>query len=236
MAKFSEIISGIVKDLVQVQMSGDIASMEVLSHYKNNEILKSLDIPRFTLGDINMKLKFAIAEQIEPEQTDTSVKYAETQWLNVINKDVIAGVIASDLRLTVIEKRNLQAIFDKVSLSRTIPDLDMKTALEGSTASKTVQESTKYILGVYEALPADVKKRLPDETAFKTIVDEKVANAFADRMPALKKAAAAKASLERDMEIIVEKAALENINTEQIHEISLNLTPDFIKFVQDEEV
>ena len=45
MAKFSEILGGIAKDLVQLQVASDLTSMEFLSHYKDTEILKYLDAP-----------------------------------------------------------------------------------------------------------------------------------------------------------------------------------------------
>ncbi|MDA8136248.1 MAG: hypothetical protein M0T82_16640 [Desulfobacteraceae bacterium] len=233
MAKFSEIIGGIAKDLAQVQMSADLASLEVLSHYKNNEILKNLDIPRFTLSDITMKLKFAIAAEIVPEQTEASVNYVDAEWLSILKKEVINDVLSSGQGLSVIEKKKIQSDFLRTSSSQRNPDLDIKNALAGS-ANITVDKSTNYIMEIYKTLPPETKKRLSAESSFETIVKDKVTAVFKARMPALKKVASAKASVERDLEIIIEKAALENINTEQIHEISLNLTPDFIKFVQDE--
>ena len=100
MAKFSEIIGGIAKDLVQVQVSSDLSSMDVLSHYKDNEILKNLDIPRFTISDINLKLKFAISEEAVLEQTESSVNYVKTEWLSILSKEVADDVIASGQNLS----------------------------------------------------------------------------------------------------------------------------------------
>ena len=62
MAKFNEILSGIAKDFVQLQVASDKASIEAFNEYlnstnKSEENLKFLDIPRFTVSDVKMNLK-----------------------------------------------------------------------------------------------------------------------------------------------------------------------------------
>ena len=233
MAKFSEIIGGIAKDLVQVQVSSDLSSMDILSHYKGNEILKNLDIPRFTISDINLKLKFAISEEAVLEQTESSVDYVKTEWLSILSKEVTDDVIASGHNLFVGEKKMIREEFIKATSAPSKPDLDIRNALD-KKANTTVRKSTNFLMSVHNKLPAATKRKLPTVTSLKEIVSGKVDAVYNSRMPILRKVASSKAALERDLEIVVEKAALENINEEQIHEISLNLTPDFIKFVQEE--
>ena len=233
MAKFSEIIGGIAKDLVQVQVSSDLASLEVLDLYKKNEIWKNLSIPRFTLSDVGMKLKFAISEETTLKHTEESVKLAEAEWLGVLKGQILNDILASNRTLSVVEKKKIQAEFEKASSSLSKPDLDMKNALSAKTHT-TVVKSTNYIMEVHKKLSAATRKKLPPDSSLKKLVQDKVAVMFESRMPVLKKVASAKAVVERDLDIIIEKAELEKIDNQQIHEISFNLTPDYINFIQDE--
>ena len=72
-------------------------------------------------------------------------------------------------------------------------------------------------------------------TVMKNVVRNTVAATFDSKKSALRKAASAKAAIEQDLEVIVEKAELENISSDQIHEISFDLSPDFIKIFQSED-
>jgi len=235
MAKFSEILGGIAKDLAQVQVSSDLSSMEVLSHYKSNALLKNLDIPRFRLSDINLKLKFAIAEGIIPEETDSSVNYVEAEWFNIMNKEVASQVFASLRNISAIELRSVQNEFVKILNLQTRPNLNIRSAFNGNM-NLTLTNSVNYFMEAFKKLSEETRKKLSSTTAFKRIVSERVNSVFESKMSSLQNIATAKSASERDLEIIIEKSQLERIDNEQIHEISMNLTPDFIKFVQDEEI
>jgi len=147
--------------------------------------------------------------------------------------EVADDVIASGHNLFVGEKKMIREEFIKATSAPSKPDLDIRNALD-KKANTTVRKSTNFLMSVHNKLPAATKRKLPTVTSLKEIVSGKVDAVYNSRMPILRKVASSKAALERDLEIVVEKAALENINEEQIHEISLNLTPDFIKFVQEE--
>jgi hypothetical protein len=235
MAKFSEILGGIAKDLVQLQVASDLTSMEFLSHYKDTEILKYLDAPRFKLNEIKMNLKFAISQEVILEQTEASVNYAETEWLNALKEGVINYIPDTVQGLSVSDRRLMLRELEKASSTLGKPDLDIKNALSSGT-STTVTKSTNYVIEIYRKLPVTIRNKLPAINSLKEIVKNKVTDIFERRLPAIKKIASAKSVVERDLEVIVEKEALENINNEQIHEISFSLTPDFIKIVQDEEI
>lgn len=234
MAKFSEIIGGIAKDLVQVQVSSDLSSMEILSHYKGNEIMKNLDIPRFTLSNVTMKLKFAISQDAILEQTDSSVNYVQSEWYSTLQADVLNEVLESEKDLPENEKTRIREEFVRAAKVQSKPDLDMRSALDNKTGT-TVTRSTSYLMDTFKKLPEETRRKLPAVTTLKKVVQDRVTATLASRLPTLQKVAGAKAAVERNLEIIVEKAELEKINSEQIHEIDISLSPDFIKFAQDEE-
>ena len=89
MAKFSEIIGSIAKDFVQMQATSDLASLDLLSQYQKDEILRYFEAPRFTVSDINMKLKFAISDEGKVTQTDASVSHARKEWISILKKDMV---------------------------------------------------------------------------------------------------------------------------------------------------
>lgn len=233
MAKFSEVLGGIAKDFVQLQVSSDLASVEALTHYKDNVILKFLDAPRFKVSDIKLNLKFAISEQEPFEQTEQAIKYVETEWLNTLRNEVFQNIIATFSELSDVEKKKIVFEFEKAASKIEEPRLDIRKAL-GSKPSDAISKSTSYLVKAYKNLSTKHKNKVGTATEFKKRAREKLKVLLEENLPSLKRLASAKSAVERDMEIIIEKEALENIPDSQIHEISFNLTPDFIRFAQNE--
>lgn len=230
MATFSEIIGGITKDLVQVQVSSDLSSMDAISHYKNSEILKNLDIPRFRLSNINMNLKFAISEDVEVEQTDSSVKYVESEWVKILYSDVLEEPFK---KLSPTDKKKVITYISSSTNDTINPNLDFNKVLKNESG-ETVSKSTDYLMNVIKKLPDDVQSKLPKATELKKVIKDKVQSSYNENLSQLKKVGASKAAIERDLSVIVEKSALENINSDMIHEISFTIEPDFIKFASEE--
>lgn len=230
MAKFSEIIGGITKDLVQVQISSDLSSMEAISHYQNDELLKNLDIPRFRLSNINMNMKFAIDEDVSIEHTDSSVNFVESEWKKVLYKEVIEDSFKS---LPVNDKKAILTSIKTTSKGKDKSDLDFKKVLNNQNGD-IVNKSTDYLLDIMKVLPNDLKNKLPKSTELKKEIKGKVEKSLSDNLSKLKKLGASKAAIERDLSVVVKKSDLESINSDQIHEISFTIEPDFIKFASED--
>lgn len=233
MAKFSELLGGIAKDLVMLQVSSDQASLDILSHYRDKDVLKYLDIPRFSISDIKLNLKFAINSGVNLEQTNSSVIFAEKEWANLLKTQVFEKFSEFGTKLSEIDQRRLRAEVNKIVKDTPIPNLNLKEAISGNIKD-TLIKSKDYSNSILSKLPAELLNKLGDTAKFDIIVSRTIESNLTEKLPSIKKVANSQAALERDLEIIIENESLEKIPESKIHEISISLTPDFIKILNDE--
>lgn len=240
MAKFNEILSGIAKDFVQLQVASDMASIETFNRYQNStekseENLKFLDIPRFTVSDVKMNLKFAIAEVSSNKAYSKEViDSSNEKWKVIVEEQILPSIVKSSRRLTAADKKKIELDIKKSNsfLKRSKPEIN-NIITEGK--ADTLKNTTSFVFNYLNQLPDEISGKIKTDAALRNTVNKLVTTTFNKEFVALQKEADAKSVVERDFEIIINKDELEKIDNNQVHEISFNLTPDFIKLIKDDD-
>ena len=241
MAKFNEILSGIAKDFVQLQVASDMASIETFNRYQNStekseENLKFLDIPRFTVSDVKLNLKFAIAEVTsEKAYSKEVIERTNEKWKSIVEEQILPDIIRSSRRLTAADKKKIELDIKKSNsfLKKSKPKINN---IISDGKNNTLNNTTSFVFSYLEQLPDDISAKIKNDTALKNTVNRLVTATFNKEFAVLQKEADTESVVERDFEIIINKDELEKIDNSQVHEISFNLTPDFIKLVKDDNV
>ncbi len=239
MAKFNEILSGIAKDFVQLQMASDLASIEAFNHYqnstnKNEENLKFLDIPRFTVSDVKMNLKFAIAEVAsENVYSKDVIDKTNNNWKGIVEDKVIVNVVNSVRTLTAADKKKILADLKKEN-SFTKKNRPVINSIVMDTKADSLANTTNYVLSYLNQLPPGISKKIKVDAGFKSSVNRVVNTIYSKEFKVLREQADSESVVQKNLEIIINKDELEKIDNSQVHEISFNLTPDFIKLVKDD--
>lgn len=240
MAKFNEILSGIAKDFVQLQVASDLASIEAFNQYqnttnKNEENLKFLDVPRFTVSDVKMNLKFAIAEvATENVFTKDVIDKTNDNWKSVVENQVIANVLKGVRTLTPTDKKKILADVKKAN-SFTKKNRPGINSIIMDSKELALENTTNYVLSYLKQLPPTISKKIKVDTSFKSLVNRQVNAVYTKELGNLRKQAEAESVVQKNLEIIINKDDLEKIDNSQVHEISFNLTPDFIKLVKEDD-
>lgn len=231
MAKFSEIIGGIAKDLIELQVTSDSISLEVLENYKSQEILKHIDVPRYTVGNVKLSLKFAISSCNSDALTDKFNAYLQKELVQSVEKDLVSSIINSYPNLSANDRKLIAKEFDRLSskadgmtyFSQKVKVVDPKGIAD---------ISTQYLNDIYRELTSETQKKLGSLQEFKKVSSLQVAEMLSTKLSDLIKSAKAQSAADLDIDIVIEKDKLEKIADTQLHEISFDLTPDFIKLVQ----
>jgi hypothetical protein len=241
MAKFNEILSGIAKDFVQLQVASDLASIEAFNRYqnstdKNEENLRFLDIPRFTVSDVKMSLKFAIAGvSAEPVYSKKVVDKTNDAWHEIVDQQIILNVINAARTLTAADKKNIEADLKKANSFARKSRPEIKSFVT-DPRNETLSHTTNYVVNYFKNLPEAISAKLKLDASFQNSVTRMVNAVYEQQFKALREVADSETVVERNLEIIINKDELEKIDNNQVHEISFNLTPDFIKLAKEDNL
>ena len=62
MAKLSEILGGILKDVMAARTTADYLSRDLLETYQKDPVMALMPVPRVTIRQLDLSLKFAVSE------------------------------------------------------------------------------------------------------------------------------------------------------------------------------
>lgn len=222
MAKLSEILGGIAKDITQAQITSDLVSLEYLQQYQQDDLLKLMEVPRVKIRDIQVNLKFAIDEAQAPQLSDNAKAKVAALWGNQVKSNVIPLAIASMVEEP--SKRSaLTDVLVKSKKSQPVYKADRILDLSDSTTAKDTED---YVSELVKSLPSSLRKELPNLTTIRKEVNKVASQNLMATNSQLNKIAVAQSVEDFDLEIIVENDALQATPESQVHEISLSLDID----------
>lgn len=224
MAKLSEILGGITKDITQAQITSDLVSLDYLQQYQEHPLLKKLDVPRVKIRDIQVNLKFAIDEAQSQNISDNAKTKVASLWKSQVDARLIPQVISS-----LVSDANSQKALTNVMLQSTktsrqpIFKADEILGGESSKVSKTTED---YVIDLVKKLPTSLRKTLPNLTDIRRQVNAVANENLTANVSKLNKVAMAQSVEDFDLNIIIEQEALQTTPVEQIHEISVAIDID----------
>ncbi len=169
MAKLSEILGGIAKDITQAQITSDLVSLEYLQQYQQDDLLKLMDVPRVKIRDIQVNLKFSINQAQAPQLSDNAKLKVASLWSNQVDSQVIPKAIAS-----LVEDNNTRDSLTKVMLQSsklgTRPVYKADKILDVGDAS-VAKETEDYVSNLVKSLPTNLRKELPTLTEVRRAVN-----------------------------------------------------------------
>ena len=224
MAKLSEILGGIAKDITQAQITSDLVSLEYLQQYQQDDLLKLMEVPRVRIRDIQVNLKFSINQAQAPQLSDNAKLKVAGIWNNQVDSQVIPKAIAS-----LVEDNNTRDSLTKVLLQSsklgTRPVYQADKILDVNDAS-VAKETEDYVSDLVKSLPTNLRKELPTLTEVRRAVNRVASENLELNKSQLNKIAVAQSVEDFDLDIIVEQDGLHTTPENQIHEITLSLDID----------
>ena len=227
MARLSEVLGGILKDVTQSRMIADLRSQEIFEAYRSDALLSRLPVPRVTIRELNLTLRFAIAGHVRPDYAASDLEPAREAWKSRLITVVLARALAdvADGPREIISGKLARAVAAADEQS-----LPLAMALEGD-ADTLRDRSVELIVRGVEALTAAERRTLPAARALRELLKQVAQEELAHLLPELRRAIAAKGAQESDLDILVGRAELADVDGDRVQQIAVTLVSDDIEVV-----
>lgn len=226
MARLSDVLGGLLRDLADSRAAADSLSKEYAEAYSQDALLRHFPAPRLVIKDVTLRLRFAVSahKTVQPTQPDKA--YLEALWLERLNGTVLASILAGVAPTNAALADGLRSQVAKLAAGR---DLGAAAALAGRP-STTVSRTVALLLRARNALPKKVRDALPAERTFSAAVTRSVQQSLQEFVPAAQQVLAARAALRSEIEISIVKGDLEKVPETQIQELTVTLSGDDVLF------
>lgn len=222
MATLAEVLGGIVADVTRACQLADRLARDSVEAYTLDPLLAAFPIPRVTLKDANLKLRFAVGEVTEQDLGKQAEAEARDLWKQRLVTELFPQVLGADT-----DPNSVKAAQGRLLAAKT-PHFDIAGALRGSTAN-LVKAASTFISREYAKLPVSLKKKLPASRLIVAALNRELPKAARQFIPTLKALEGAKVAAQTNLQVLIRKEELERTSEHAIHEITFTLTLDNIQ-------
>lgn len=229
MPKLGELLSGVLSDLTESRVMADAIARDFVEAYRKDPILSQVPVPRVTVKDVTLRLRFAVSDH----QSAEPPKFDEAEASRMWRKELTANVVTNVLREALADDpRRDQA--DDLAAEVLVPtgrvQFRVADAMGGKT-QHTVAASVDHVLTAFKKLPPDVRKRLPAAATLRKELTASVRSHLDDFAGKLKSIQDAKQAGKTRLDVLVRPADLKEIQENAIQEITLTLSLDDLTVV-----
>jgi len=230
MPKLSEIVGGLLKDVAQACATSDFMSVELYDSYQTmHPLLMKFPVPRVTVKEVSLKLKFALQElgQVTYDVADL------TDIVHIWNTHLVTQTLPQ-VYTKALNKRELDPataqLLREAARATDVPQFSLAEALQGST-KQFLDQAVEYVVAVKGNLPKDLAKQVPTLAELRKLARPIVERDVAHALPSMRRTAVAKMAMDTDLDVTVRQADLEKMRESDVQELDLTLVMDSIQML-----
>jgi hypothetical protein len=243
MARLGSVVGGILAELTRARVVADTLTRDLAAEYADDPLLSSLAVPRLTLGEANLTIRFTVADLQEAEVQPVDPKTVSDGWKRELAENVLPNVLARR-QLTEGERAVVLSALESDrpaappaaaepaelvaaparAVSARFRVADVRKAIGGERAT-LAESSTNQVLDRWNSIPSELRTKLGGKSEFASQLAATTNTAlasFLDRQAAL---AQVQAALRSTVDVSVKTADLP-ADPEKVQELHLVLRGD----------
>lgn len=217
MARLNEVVSGMLRDLVESRVAADSLSREHAEAYWADPVLSQFPVPRFAIKEASLKLRFAI-DDLKPGEGTVDPGLIRKAWA----QEVLARVLPQSLKAARLDDEASAALVKRLESSSAA--LDVKSLVAGR-ANDAAAATLKWVVEARGALPPGPREKLKLQ-ALRVAVAADMQSAAVAFLPRVKQIIASDAVMKSRLDIAVKRADLAQVPESQVQELTLTFSTD----------
>jgi hypothetical protein len=224
--ELGDVLGGVLADVLRGRVAADALTADLLAAYSQDPSLSMLSVPRVTVKEMTVTLRFAVNQLQSPAPVPGGDPRKETDdWGRVLRERVMPRFVDERLAtLDVPERAEMRELLvEDTGEPPAVREESVRAAFEGKP-DELVAESTAELLGRVRAVPARMRRGLGTVAELRPEIDRTVRaelEIFLDRNEQLESARRALRS-RLDVEIVTDQ--LQTRPAQVIQELTVTLS------------
>lgn len=231
MARLSDIVGGLLRDLAESHAVSDAYTREVLEAYRQDPMLSQFPVPRMAIRQATLRLKFAVTGQAPaPIEDDDPTEYREL-WVKALRERLLPQALEAVGRLD--NKAVVAAFGKRLSLRSTGDALNDVALLLDPQQGPALQKMTiAFLARQVESLSATARRSL-EGVKLSQAFQEAAARELPELQRAARRIAEARRAAQAELDIAVHSEDLQGLPESQVSEMELTVSLDDVQFGGD---
>lgn len=217
MARLNEVVSGMLRDLVESRVAADSLSRQQAEIYWADPVLAQFPVPRFAIREASIKLRFAI-DDIAVANVPVDPAVIKKAWA----QEVLDFILPKALKSARMDADASGALLTK--LENSSADLDVMALISGK-ANDAASATVRWVVDARAVLPPNTREKLKP-ALLRSTVAAALKTAVVAFIPRVKQIIASDAALKSHLDIAIKRADLAQVPDSQVHEITLTFSTD----------
>ena len=222
MTKLSNVVGGLLQDLARSHSISDASSLDILDAYGRDPVLAQLPVPRMSIKQAQLTLRFAVSA-IQEEEKPLDPEEVRDLWVDALRNRVVPKALAEVGRM---DNKRVVAAFDRVVTKGSLDtELDPQVVLGPGREQDLIRLSHRFLLDQVDAIPSSTRRSFE-----KLDVDGALDHALRDEIPdliaAVRQLEQARKAAAADLNVSITTDALAEIPDGQLSELTLTVSMD----------
>lgn len=222
MARLGSVLGGILAELTRARVIADQLTKELVADYEADPVLSSLTVPRVTLSEANLTLRFAVEEIAEVEPPAVNPAEVAEEWQQRA-ASVVFRQVFDRLKLDRAERSSVTTTIIREAgiLAGRASVADMREALRGNNAN-VLAATARPALEAWNKLPPVIRTKMGGKALFRRELSVALRTEFNAWMARRSSLESVRAALASKVSVAVTRGELPS-DPEQIQEFQLTL-------------
>jgi hypothetical protein len=88
-----EVLGGLLTDVVRARLAADALTADALDAYRADRVLASMSVPRVTVSDMTVRLRFLVSDVTVPEPRPVDLGRVQDRWNIVVSERVVPQLV-----------------------------------------------------------------------------------------------------------------------------------------------
>lgn len=226
MAKLSNVVGGLMRDLAQSHSVSDAYTVETLEAYRRDPLLAQFPVPRMAIREVQLKIRFAVAAVQDPP-TEPDPTESRNLWLKAVQERILPQA------LTAVGLADNKTVVDAFKRRLEAPEASLAVDAADVLATDRLEALRKATLSFLQeqvaSLPASAKRSV-DRIDLLPELEKVVARELPEIQRAARQLEAARVAAQSDLDVVVTSDALGSLPDSRISELNVTVAMDDVQF------
>jgi hypothetical protein len=221
--RLGEVLGGLLTDVVRARLAADALTADALDAYRADRVLASMSVPRVTVSDMTVRLRFLVSDVTVPETRPVDLGRAQDRWNVVMRERVIPQLLRGregDEAL----REDVQRLREALETEPIVVDPDLLSRAANDDVDPLADVTAAALLDRVRALSTAARRRLGTIAQLREELQRGVRPELALFIERLRQAQAVEQSLGSRLQVEVVSDLLQHTPAESLQQLEVTVS------------
>jgi hypothetical protein len=221
--RLGEVLGGLLTDVVRARLAADALTADALDAYRADRVLASMSVPRVTVSDMTVRLRFLVSDVTVPEPRPVDLGRAQDGWNVVVRERVVPQLLRGRVGDEAL-REDVQRLREAIETEPIVVDPDLLGRAVNGDLDPLADVTAAALLDRVRALSTAARRRLGTIAQLREELQRGVRRELALFIERLRQSQAVEQSLGSRLQVEVVSDLLQQAPAESLQQLEVTVS------------